>query len=268
MKACKENDDKKIQACLTLGVDINSTDEDGYSGLWYAVYNKQLLDIFIKHPDLDIDQVNREQMLENAIPRGAEAVRKLCNLPGIDVNAGNPLKWAAFHNRKDIMKILAENPKLDWNNGDEIGYPITMALDSGCADIVEYLLQQPGLDLNVRLYRGRSVGQCAVEYSFLKEYSPHEKNVTRFPVKCVELLSKDSRVDWNIRNDEGETPIMVALKNKETEMVKILLRTPGVFLGDVAKTKEGDVLLKEILQEAEDQKKSLPSSVPECPVRF
>ena len=149
----------------------------------------------------------------------------------------------------------------NWNNGDDCGgYPITEALDQGLADIVEYLLQQPGLDLNVSLYRGRSVGHCAVEYSFLKE------NI--FPVKCVELLSKDSRVDWNIRNDEGETPIMVALRNKEIEMVKILLRTPGVELGDVAKMKDGYILLKEILQEAEEKERSLASfrSLAECPV--
>ena len=49
--------------------------------------------------------------------------------------------------------------------------------------------------------------------------------------------------------------------------MKILLRTPGVFLGDVAKTKEGENLLKEILQEeAEDQRRGLTSKVPECPV--
>ena len=38
-------------------------------------------------------------------------------------------------------------------------------------------------------------------------------------------------------------------------MMKILLRTPGVSLVDITKTKEGENLLKEILQEAEDQRK-------------
>ena len=114
-------------------------------------------------------------------------------------------------------------------------------------------------------YDGKSVGHCAVEYRFLKEICPR---FTGFPVKCVELLSKDSRVNWNVKNDEGETPIMVALKNGETEMVKILLRTPGVSLGDVTKIKEGESLLKEILQAADEQNRSLASKIPECPVRF
>ena len=106
VKACKEKDDKKIRACLTLGVDINSTDERDHSGLYHAViFNRQLFDLLIDHPDLDIDQVNREKILARAIPCGAEVVRKLCNLPGIDVNAGNPLRRAVFFDRKNAMQL-------------------------------------------------------------------------------------------------------------------------------------------------------------------
>ena len=74
-------------------------------------------------------------------------------------------------------------------------------------------------------------------------------NVTCFPVKCVELLSKDPRVNWNVRNAKGETPIMLALKNKEREMVKILLKNPRVDRGEILKTKEGMEILTEMLQE-------------------
>ena len=87
-------------------------------------------------------------------------------------------------------------------------------------------------------------------------------------LKCVELLSKDPRVNWNVRNDLGETPIMVALRKKEMEMVKILLKTPGVSLADVTKSKEGENLLKEVLQEAEEQRRNLTGTVPECPVKL
>ena len=59
-------------------------------------------------------------------------------------------------------------------------------------------------------------------------------------------------MDWNIRDDNGDTPIMIALRNKEVEMVKILLKTPGVDLGDI---------IKEMVQRAD-----LLSKVPECPV--
>ena len=73
-------------------------------------------------------------------------------------------------------------------------------------------------------------------------------------------------MDWNIKNKEGEIPIMVALKNKETEMVKILLKTSGVDLSDVTKLSEGQALLKEMLQKADEDNRKLHSIVPECPV--
>jgi len=295
IKACEERDFHKIQACLTLGVDINCTDEYNHSGLFKLVGflgDQKLAEFFIQHPDLDVEKVNRENILGEV--SDIDLVRKLCDLQGIDVNAGNPLRWAAYQNNKALIKILAENPELDWNAGDlGDGYPITAALDSGYNEIVELLLEQPTLDLSVLKHEGRSVGHCAVQYRALKSY-PEEKNTIAFPVKCVELLSKDQRMDWNIRDDNGDTPIMIALRNKEMEMVRILIKTPGVHLGDVLQLREGNAVLKELLQRADECKdllkaklqqahdnndilnerlqealeknRSLSSKVPECPV--
>ena len=255
LNACKELDLEKVKACLTLGVDINCTGQYDESGLYHVVSlgrNKKLFDLFIDHPDLDVDQVNREEILvEAVVERKVEYLRKLCKLPGIDVNAGNPLLAAAIYGNKDAMEVLAKDPNLDWNNGNGPMYPITEALAGDTADVVEYLLQQPGLNLDVKLSGGRSVGHIAVECSSLE---------------CVELLSKDPRVNWNVRNDSGETPIMVALKDENMEAVKILLKTPGVSLDDVTETKEGKNLLKEVLQEAEEQRRNISGTVPECPV--
>ena len=57
------------------------------------------------------------------------------------------------------------------------------------------------------------------------------------PVRCVELLSQDWRVDWNTRNMAGDTPIMFCLKNNKTEMARILLNNPRVDLH--TKNKDG-----------------------------
>ena len=239
LDACKELDIEMVRACLILGVDINSTDQDGHFGLYHIVNSRKLLDcdwsrfdqykklfdLFVEHPDLNIDQVNRDRILKR-VANDVKKVRKLCNLPGIDVNAGNP---------------------------------IAAALDGGSYVSVEYLLQQTGLNLDVKSYGGKSVGHSAVCGLTLYGHSS---------LKCVELLSKDPRVNWNVRNYRGETPIMVALRNKETEMVKILLKTPGVSLADVTKSKEGENLLKEVFQEAEELRSNLSSTVPECPVKL
>ena len=81
---------------------------------------------------------------------------------------------------------------------------------------MEILLSKPRLNLTGTDDTGRSVAHFAVGYEGLKRsiYFRETLNVSAFPVKCVESLIKDPRVDWNIKNKEGETPIMVALKNK------------------------------------------------------
>ena len=47
-------------------------------------------------------------------------------------------------------------------------------------------------------------------------------------VECVELLSRDHRVDWNRRNDSGDTPLMYCIKNNKTEMVEIIGGISGI----------------------------------------
>ena len=287
LKACEGKDLEKVKACLTLEVDINCLDSDNHSALFKSLTwpsrDERIADLLLGHPDLDVDQVNKEKILlfvAQDLPR----LRKLCQLPGIDVNAGNPLDLAIILHNVAAINILAENPALDWNAGYYLsGSPIETALRWGYADIVEILLSKPTLNLVRTGFGGRSVGHWAVEYSYLKEGQPGQLNVSAFPVKCVELLSKDPRVNWNVRNRDGETPIMVALKNKEKEMVKILLRNPRVDRGDIMKTNEGNEILTEMLQgtdeesiakeiltdmllEADEKNRKLPSKVPECPV--
>ena len=47
-------------------------------------------------------------------------------------------------------------------------------------------------------------------------------------VECVELLSRDTRVDWNRRNESGDTPLMYCIKNNKTEMVEIIGGVSGI----------------------------------------
>ena len=63
------------------------------------------------------------------------------------------------------------------------------ALVFGHHEIVELLLEQPTVDLNVLDYYGRSVAHVAVEYS---------------GKKCVKVLSRDSRVNWNAKDRNGD----------------------------------------------------------------
>ena len=47
-------------------------------------------------------------------------------------------------------------------------------------------------------------------------------------VECVELLSRDPRVDWSRRNESGDTPLMYCIKNNKTEMLEIIGGISGI----------------------------------------
>ena len=98
-----------------------------------------------------------------------------------------------------------------------------MAVDLGLADILQTILSVPEsqLDLSVTDVRGRNVGQIAVESSAGDRQ------------RCVELLCQDRRVDWNVKNRDGVTPVMFCVKNNKIEMARCLINTPGVDLDTV-----------------------------------
>ena len=47
-------------------------------------------------------------------------------------------------------------------------------------------------------------------------------------LKCLEAIEKTEKIDWNERNIIGNTPIMTAIRNNKTEVVKFLLSHPKV----------------------------------------
>ena len=104
---------------------------------------------------------------------------------------------------------------------------ITMAaiLSQTHVECLEILVSvpEPHLDLSVTDYSGRNIAQIAVE----ENYGDRQR--------CVELLSGDRRVDhyWNIKNRNGDTPVMYCLKNNKIEMARCLINTPGVDLDTV-----------------------------------
>ena len=83
-------------------------------------------------------------------------------------------------------------------------------------------------------------------------------------VECVELLSRDHRVDWNRRNESGDTPLMYCIKNNKTEMVEIIGGITGIrntltesglsFMRDLIRKKREEIeKQKEKLQKLEGQ---------------
>ena len=131
------------------------------------------------------------------------------------------------------MRLLAETGKVDWNKRNKSGHtPLYLALHRGHSDVVDFIVQQPQVDFNVKTEDGETLAQAAVKWG---------------GVKCVETLAAQDRCDcWNIVDRDGDTPIMSAIKDDKIEVIEILLSCPRVDLS--CRDKEGWSLVFRAIQ--------------------
>ena len=112
LAACRNGEEAKVNAAIVLGVDINTKDSKGQTGLIFAIWKKHehIVDILLALPDIDINGKN----IKGGFPLSAAAyhglssvVAKLGRMPGLrgvnhqaDAGGWNPLSLAT-HNGKD-----------------------------------------------------------------------------------------------------------------------------------------------------------------------
>ena len=275
LKACEVGRPEEVRSLLLLGADVNWRREDtGWSGLHLSANNnnRDVLDLLLSQPgvNVNISSHRRTTPLMVACFRGhADIVRRLRQVPGADLNCGDTDGWTAAHaavykqQPRCVEELRMAGAGLDWNTEDSHGRrPLTMAVELGLADVLQTILSvpEPQLDLSVTDGRGRNVGQIAVESS--------EGDRQR----CVELLCQDRRVDWNVKNRDGDTPVMFCIKQGLTGLARCLINTPQVDLDTVDRdgkhletvAKENDVNILSLVCRANVN--TITSRLPECPV--
>jgi len=272
LQACERNDLEKVRHYLDLGANVNWKGNDYYerSGLHLAAVNnyEELLELLLSQPGVDVNITDKrnETPLMVACDRGHEnIVRRLCQVNGIDPNIRNDGGYTALHlavgnYRPRNVEILRTLPNVDWNVRNDGGhYPLTAAVMRGYADVLQILLSVPHLDLSVTDGRGRTVAQIAVDWGGGQRQ------------RCVEILSRERGVNWNIKNSDGDTPVMFCLKNNKIEMARCLINTPGVDLDTVDRDgKNLETIARENLNILSlvfrTNTKNIVDGVPECPV--
>ena len=232
--SCKRNDIHRVRHILLVGADVNWKDNEGRSGLHHAARNNygDLLELLLTQTGVNVNITDRYNFtpLMVACAEGHEnIVRRLCQAPGIELNRRNVVGITALHcavtwNKPRCVEVLRGAGDVDWNVRAVSGwYPLTRAVEDGYADVLQTILSvpEPHLDLSVTDERGRNVAQIAVE------------EIGGESQRCVEILSRDRRVNWNIKNSDGDTPVMFCVKNNKIEMARCLINTPGVDLDTV-----------------------------------
>ena len=230
LSACERNDMATVRALLPIGADADWKDDGVESaGLHVAAAENYLglLELLLAHgADVNIKDKNMRTPLMVACYSGHEnIVLKLSQVPGVEVNARDDNRWTALYHammgvQLPCVYVLRGEAMagVDWNLGtDYDSNPVTMAVVSDLGDILQIILSvpHPHLDLSVTDISGRNITQITVEGN---------------SQRCLELLSRDKRVDWNRKNGDGDTPLIFCLKNNKIEMAHCLINTPGVDL--------------------------------------
>ena len=107
----------------------------------------------------------------------------------------------------------------------------------------------PHLDLSVlsltdRRGRNRNIAQITVEEWKRERHHRYVEQCVLCGEPCV---IRDNRINWNIKDSDGDTPIMYCLKTNKMEMFRLLLNNPrvdlntrdrdGKYLEDIARYK-------------------------------
>ena len=218
LRSCKKNDVSAARYFLSLGADVNW--KGVWAGLHWAARDnfRELLELLLTQTGVDVNITNdcQQTPLMLACSNGHEnIVRRLIRMPDIqyhikDVFGKAALHWAVLENKPRSVEVLrGVGASVDWNVRSSYGdYPLTLAVHYGYPAILQTILSVPELDLSVMDQDGRDVAQIAVEGNMGDRQ------------RVVEILSKDRRVNWNIRNSDGDTPLMYCLKNNKIEMAQ------------------------------------------------
>ena len=142
------------------------------------------------------------------------------------------LQWPVTKNGEIIdFEILLRHPSVQKmvNVRDKDGETILFrAIKLKKPRIVSFLLQFPGLDLDFVDHEGRNIVQVVVD-----SWTNVGSQVCGEAVeKCLQELSKHPVVKTmlNMKNKEGDPPIIQLLKHQKLDLVNILLESPEIDL--------------------------------------
>lgn len=198
----------------TDGIDWNARDEDGESALSVAVDqgSAEILKIILSVPapylELGFTDINGRNIVQIAI----EAAAGTDGMNEVDDEAVNDKPKEP---EESVVKDAVEK------DGENVGD--MLAVGESLMDVKEELAEtEPG---EVFKLKQEVVGGGV------------EKSVDEMDVEdgsdflaCLRMLSEDKRVDMNIKNSNGNTPLMYCLKTGRVEMARLLLQDPRVDL--------------------------------------
>lgn len=231
---------------------ISKIDRIDYTPLTYAIKigNKEIVNLLLSHPNIDVNMKfypiydeNEESALLIAVEqRKKEIVELLISHPKIDINMKHfyygeitALSFAVKKNLIDIVKLLLSNKNIDVNltvirkiGKSKERSALTIAVKNRFVECVKLLVMHPKIDINKRLNYYKLPNNI-----LYKEKVPLFMAVKKGFIEIVEILLSNKNIDVNIKinnQNEGEqTPLSIAVINRNFDVIKLLLSTSNTI---------------------------------------
>jgi len=201
--------------------------------------------------------------LGGAVSRGCvQVVRRLLEREDIDVNLFPYTDWgyrtnlmeAAEKGYTQVVRLLLKYPdvNVNWRNY-EGNTTLIEIVKRGYKEIVALLLEYSGVDIYAQNKKGKTVFDYAQEkpeiaellkkrLRIIEESAPLIEAAHNGDLQLVKRLLKDSAVDVNVIDKDGNAPLTEAVSEGHTEIVGLLLGQKDIQVNLRANAKTGDEL--------------------------
>lgn len=214
LEACKNNRKSVVQTFLKRGgIDVNKRDESGNTPLIYACMKnaRDLVKILLENgADANLGNQSNLMPLHFAAERGNFEIIALLTGAEADVNCTDkdgvtPLMVMAQHGKTDAALKFIQNPEIDRTIKDHDNrMAIDYATSSGLRELVKAL--------SVTEEHTDSYGNTTLHHACWNEQG-----------EVVKVLIQNHKDSVHKLNDDGESPLMLAVKKSNLVITELLL---------------------------------------------
>jgi len=206
-----------IQELINNGADINYQDRNNMTALVFAVMNNhiKIVKLLLERPDINVNIQNNFSMsalIVAASKENNEIVKLLLGHPNINVNIQDYLERTALivavsKENNETVKLLLENPNINVDIKNEDGNTaLMMAAPKKNTEIINLLLEHPNININIQ----NKLGRTALMLTATQGTTENLMNILR------------KNPDTDIKNNDGNTALMMATKAKKYNIINIL----------------------------------------------
>ncbi|KAF5281785.1 hypothetical protein FQR65_LT14532 [Abscondita terminalis] len=228
--AAVENMIDMVQVLLEKGVDVNKRDSQWDTPLINAIEceNRAITKLLLSVPEVDVHTENFSSYpLHLAAHAGwndvvLEIIERGFNIETENIKGDTPLFSAFLGKQPDTARII-------WKKGPRIDMETCLhfAIDAGCEHIVQELLKLRCFDVTDECPRYNNIAKMLLEHIISLEQLENEHEHLHFAASFADfgIMSKllDRGLDINLENKNGETPLIVAFRERRWMIAELLM---------------------------------------------